>query len=64
LPEDSPLSERGWAVYSAIPGEFYFATFLGIAPGSQRSAADLTFVELSFAAVVPGWAWTSACPYH
>jgi uncharacterized protein DUF998 len=55
------LGERRWAVFSVATGVLYFATFCGIATGSQQGGATLTFIVLAFtAAVVLGWAWVSA----
>jgi hypothetical protein len=53
--------QRGWAIYSAATGVFFFAAFVGIATGSNSSGAIATFVILAFTvAVVIGWAWISA----
>lgn len=50
----------GWATYSMTTGAVYFVAFFGIASGSQRGGAVLTFVILAFTvAVVLGWAWLS-----
>ena len=52
---------RGWAVYSVATGVFFFAAFVGIAVGSNSVGTITTIVILTFtAAVVIGWAWTSA----
>jgi hypothetical protein len=59
------LGERGWALFSVVTGVYYFAAFFGIATGSQRGGAVLTFVVLAFtAAVVLGWAWISAMAWR
>ena len=47
---------RGWAIYSAVTGAFFFISFAAIASGTTSAAVLLTF----YAAVAWIWIWLSA----
>ncbi len=54
------LGQQGWALYSIATGVIFFASFCGIAMGSQPTSPALEFVTIAFyVAVVIAWAWVS-----
>lgn len=55
------LKEKNWSLFSLATGIIFFASFFGIASGSQPGNPLLQFVTIGFwIGVMLGWTWISA----